>query len=107
MQFICIRNNFLVFKSMLYMIYLVFVKVSNFNELIVLLILLYKNMCLFTGVVLQAEEAHRLRKKKKAETMRLLDMERRQKQRVEEVRQSQKKVDIIIVIYMCSEAIFI
>ncbi|KAK3421808.1 uncharacterized protein LOC104453877 [Eucalyptus grandis] len=40
---------------------------------------------------LQAEEAHRLRKKKKAETMRLLDMERRQKQRVEEMRQSQKK----------------
>ncbi|XP_030448157.1 uncharacterized protein LOC115670895 [Syzygium oleosum] len=40
---------------------------------------------------LQAEEAHRLRKKKRAETMRLLDMERRQKQRIEEMRQTQKK----------------
>lgn len=40
---------------------------------------------------LQAEEAQRLRKKRRAETMRLLDMERRQKQRIEEMRQTQKK----------------
>ncbi|XP_010257939.1 PREDICTED: uncharacterized protein LOC104597876 isoform X2 [Nelumbo nucifera] len=39
----------------------------------------------------QAEEAQRLRKRKRAETMRLLDMERRQKQRVEEMRETQKK----------------
>ncbi|XP_077222371.1 uncharacterized protein LOC143856155 [Tasmannia lanceolata] len=40
---------------------------------------------------IQAEEAQRLRKRKKAETLRLLDMERRQKQRVEEMRELQKK----------------
>ncbi|KVI06250.1 DnaJ domain-containing protein [Cynara cardunculus var. scolymus] len=43
---------------------------------------------------IQAEEAQQLRrlqKRKKAETLRLLDMERRQKQRVEEIRESQKK----------------
>ncbi|KAF5752001.1 hypothetical protein HS088_TW02G01020 [Tripterygium wilfordii] len=40
---------------------------------------------------IQAEEAQRLRKRKKAESMRLLDMQRRQKQRVEEVRETQKK----------------
>lgn len=40
----------------------------------------------------QAEEAQRLRKRKKAENMRLLDMERRQRQRLEEVRETQKKV---------------
>lgn len=34
----------------------------------------------------------RLRKRLKAESMRLLDMERRQKQRVEEIRETQKKV---------------
>ncbi|KAK3027256.1 hypothetical protein RJ639_041202 [Escallonia herrerae] len=42
----------------------------------------------------QAEEAQQLRrlqKKRKAETMRLLDMERRQKKRVEEIRETQKK----------------
>ncbi|MFS8017641.1 putative DnaJ domain, Chaperone J-domain superfamily [Helianthus anomalus] len=42
----------------------------------------------------QAEEAQQLRrllKRKKAEGLRLLDMERRQKQRVEEIRESQKK----------------
>lgn len=42
---------------------------------------------------LQAEEAQRLRKRKKAESMRLLDMERRQKQRLEEMRESQKRVE--------------
>lgn len=41
--------------------------------------------------LLQAEEAQRLRKRRKAER-RLLDMQRRQKQRVEEVRETQKKV---------------
>jgi hypothetical protein len=41
---------------------------------------------------LQAEEAKKLRKRKKAETLRLLDMERKQKQRLQEVRESQKKV---------------
>ncbi|KAF8369547.1 hypothetical protein HHK36_032430 [Tetracentron sinense] len=40
---------------------------------------------------IQAEEAHRLRKRKREQTMRLLDMERRQKQRVEEMRQTLKK----------------
>ncbi|CAK7326414.1 unnamed protein product [Dovyalis caffra] len=40
---------------------------------------------------IQAEEAQRLRKRRKAETLRILDMERRQKQRVEEVRETQKK----------------
>nr|POE84756.1 hypothetical protein CFP56_68741 [Quercus suber] len=39
---------------------------------------------------IQAEEAQRLRKRRKAER-RLLDMQRRQKQRVEEVRETQKK----------------
>ncbi|KAL8229045.1 hypothetical protein R6Q57_013945 [Mikania cordata] len=43
---------------------------------------------------IQAEEAQQLRrlqKRKKAECLRLLDMERRQKQRVEEIRETQKK----------------
>ncbi|XP_077211247.1 uncharacterized protein LOC143846638 [Tasmannia lanceolata] len=40
---------------------------------------------------IQAEEVQRLRKKKKAETLRLLDMERRQKKRLEEIWESQKK----------------
>ncbi|KAJ4960366.1 hypothetical protein NE237_020276 [Protea cynaroides] len=40
---------------------------------------------------IQAEEARRLKKRKKAEMLRLLDMERRQKRRVEEMRESQKK----------------
>lgn len=47
------------------------------------------------SVVLKAEEAQklrRLRKRMNAESMRLLDMERRQKQRVEEMREIQKKV---------------
>jgi hypothetical protein len=43
-------------------------------------------------VPFQAEEAQRLRKRRKAETLRILDMERRQKQRVEEMRETQKKV---------------
>ncbi|XP_006650601.1 uncharacterized protein LOC102722100 [Oryza brachyantha] len=40
---------------------------------------------------IQAEEAQRLRKRKKAEALRLLDMEKRQKQRLQEVRESQRK----------------
>ncbi|KAK7309908.1 hypothetical protein RJT34_07022 [Clitoria ternatea] len=40
---------------------------------------------------IQAEEAQRLRKRKKAESQRLLDMQRRQKERIEEVRETQKK----------------
>ncbi|XP_062212442.1 uncharacterized protein LOC133913330 [Phragmites australis] len=40
---------------------------------------------------IQAEEAKKLRKRKKAQTLRLLDMEKRQKQRVQEVRESQRK----------------
>ncbi|KAG6483845.1 hypothetical protein ZIOFF_060545 [Zingiber officinale] len=39
----------------------------------------------------QAEEAQRLRKRRKAESLRLLDMEKRQKQRVEEIRESRRK----------------
>ncbi|GAV79543.1 DnaJ domain-containing protein [Cephalotus follicularis] len=42
-------------------------------------------------VQIQAEEAQRLRKRIKAESMRLLDMKRRQKKRLEEVRETQKK----------------
>lgn len=42
-------------------------------------------------LLIQAEEAKRLRKRKKAEALRLLDMEKRQKQRLEEVRESQRK----------------
>lgn len=49
----------------------------------------YLNLNMFG--LLQAEEAQRLRKRRKAER-RLLDMQRRQKQRVEEVRETQKKV---------------
>ena len=44
---------------------------------------------------MQAEEAQhlkRMRKREKAEAMRMLDMERRQKLRVEEMRKNQKKV---------------
>ncbi|CAL4919122.1 unnamed protein product [Urochloa decumbens] len=40
---------------------------------------------------LQAEEAKKMRKRKKAEAQRLLDMEKRQKQRLQEVRESQRK----------------
>lgn len=46
-------------------------------------------------ILLQAEEAQRLRKRRKAETLRLLETERRQKQRVEEVREAQKKVWVL------------
>nr|CAD1841250.1 unnamed protein product [Ananas comosus var. bracteatus] len=40
---------------------------------------------------IQAEEAQRLRRRRKAESLRLLHMEKRQKQRLEEIRESQKK----------------
>ncbi|KAL8150239.1 hypothetical protein V2J09_020047, partial [Rumex salicifolius] len=40
---------------------------------------------------IQAEEAQRLRKRKKAESMRIVDMEKRQKQRLEEMREAQKR----------------
>uniref|UniRef100_A0A0A9DS80 J domain-containing protein n=1 Tax=Arundo donax TaxID=35708 RepID=A0A0A9DS80_ARUDO len=40
---------------------------------------------------IQADEAKKLRKRKKAEALRLLDMEKRQKQRLQEVRESQRK----------------
>ncbi|KAL0446975.1 UNVERIFIED_CONTAM: hypothetical protein Slati_1825400 [Sesamum latifolium] len=46
---------------------------------------------------IQAEEAQRLRrlrKRRKAESMRLLDMERRQKQRVEEIRITQRRKEL-------------
>ncbi|ONK67409.1 uncharacterized protein A4U43_C06F19930 [Asparagus officinalis] len=42
---------------------------------------------------IQAEEAQKLKRRRKAETLRLLDMERRQKQRLKEIRESQKKVE--------------
>lgn len=35
-----------------------------------------------------------MKKRKKAETLRILDMEKRQKQRVEEMRENQKKVNL-------------
>lgn len=44
---------------------------------------------------IQAQEAKKMKlllKRKKAESMRLLEMEKRQKQRVEEIRETQKKV---------------
>ncbi|KAK8918722.1 hypothetical protein KSP39_PZI021311 [Platanthera zijinensis] len=40
---------------------------------------------------IQAEEAQRMRRRRKAEKIRLLDMEKRQKQRLEEIRDLQKK----------------
>lgn len=40
---------------------------------------------------IQAEEVQRLKRKRKAESLRLLDMERRQKERLEEIRESEKK----------------
>ncbi|KAF4398756.1 hypothetical protein G4B88_028119 [Cannabis sativa] len=43
------------------------------------------------AIKIQAEEANRLRKRKKAESMLKFDIERRQKQRIEEVRETQKK----------------
>ncbi|EHA8587348.1 hypothetical protein COCNU_scaffold001948G000010 [Cocos nucifera] len=43
-----------------------------------------------------AEEAQRLRKKRKAENSRLMEMEKRQKQRLEEIRELQKKDEEII-----------
>lgn len=46
--------------------------------------------------ILQAEEAKKLRKRKKAEAQRLLDMEKRQKQRLQEVRESQRKVSCCV-----------
>lgn len=48
---------------------------------------------------LQAEEAQRLRRKRKADRMRLLDMQRRQMKRLEEVRETQKKV--FVYTYAC------
>ncbi|ERN17784.1 hypothetical protein AMTR_s00047p00145320 [Amborella trichopoda] len=42
-------------------------------------------------IQIQAEEAQRLRKRKKLESLRLLEMEKRQKQRIEEMRETQKK----------------
>lgn len=44
---------------------------------------------------IQAEEAQRMRRRRKAEKTRLLDMEKRQKQRLEEIRDLQKKDDEI------------
>ncbi|GMH26191.1 hypothetical protein Nepgr_028034 [Nepenthes gracilis] len=40
---------------------------------------------------IQAEEAQRQRRRKRAESMRIMDMERRQKQRLEEMREMRKK----------------
>lgn len=45
--------------------------------------------------MLQSEEAQKLRKRKKAESRRLQDIERRQKERVEQVRETDKKVAIM------------
>lgn len=43
-------------------------------------------------IMVQSEEALRMRKRRRIEALRLIDMERRQKQRLEEMRESQKKV---------------
>lgn len=57
----------------------------------------FVSICWFLkNELLQAEESQRLRKKKRAESIRLLDMERRQKQRLEEIRETQKKVKIYV-----------
>lgn len=61
-------------------------------------ILLYLKLRVFIIVPLQAEEAQRLRKRKKAESKRLLDMQKRQKERIEEVRETQKKVAFMSLI---------
>jgi hypothetical protein len=50
---------------------------------------------LIISALIQAKEAQRLRSRRRAEK-RLLDMQMRQKQRVEEVRETQKKVRIYI-----------
>lgn len=47
--------------------------------------------------ILQAEEAQRLRRKRKADRIRLLDMQQRQMKRLEEVRETQKKVIHLII----------
>ncbi|KAK7307031.1 hypothetical protein VNO77_39731 [Canavalia gladiata] len=47
---------------------------------------------------LQAEEAQRLRKRKKAENQRLMEMQRRQKERIEEVRETQKKDEEFMIL---------
>ena len=49
-------------------------------------------MVLCWKTFLQAEEAKKLRKRKKAEAQWLRDMEKRQKQRLQEVRESQRNV---------------
>lgn len=57
------------------------------------------------SLILKAEEAQKLRQLRKrmnAESMRLLDMERRQKQRVEEMREVQKKVCTILMFFPIS-----
>lgn len=57
--------------------------------------------CFFS--FLQAEEAQRLKrleKRKKAAAMRLLDMEKRQKLRVEEIRNTQKKVSPLSINFL-------
>jgi hypothetical protein len=51
--------------------------------------------------LLQAVESQRLRKRRRDER-RLLDMQRRQKQRVEEVRETQKKVWILYYRFIVS-----
>lgn len=51
--------------------------------------------------VLQAEEAQRLRKKRRAEAQRILDMEMRQKQRLEEMRKTQQKVCYQYLLCIC------
>lgn len=59
---------------------------------------------------LQAEEARhlkRMRRREKAEAMRLLDMERRQKLRVEEIRKTQKKVCTFNFFFLSSEYDFV
>lgn len=60
--------------------------------------------------ILQAEEAQKMRKRKKAENSRLLDIERRSKERLEEVRETLKKVAIIsskLVFLMLIHHVFI
>lgn len=57
------------------------------------------------SLILKAEEAQKLRQLRKrmnAESMRLLDMERRQKQRVEEMREIQKKVCTVLMFFPIS-----
>jgi len=45
--------------------------------------------------LMQVEEVQKMKRKRKAESLRALNMAKRQKQRLEEIRESQKKVEML------------